>query len=312
MFDFLRNSGHSEEAKQQETLNAYLDGQLSQADRERFEDLLASSAALREELQEMSFWQQQMRTLPRRRVPRNFTLDPVLHSRPQRRPLAGAYPLLRGATALAALMLVIAVAANVFVGNFNASPTQDAASVAMSEIAIEEAPAAEAPQMQAEMAAEAVEEESIIEEPLAAEEAAPTSEAEQFILEEPLEAEAEALPAEADEAALLPQTTRDLSPALELVEETVTPPLVEDGMPASADAAAMAPAEKTTGAAPAPDAAPEQADQQISERAAVDESPQVQTTSFLESNFLALIALALGLLFIILVVLTLIARAQRW
>ncbi|MEJ2754054.1 MAG: zf-HC2 domain-containing protein, partial [Chloroflexota bacterium] len=100
MFDFIRNLGRSEEQRQQEALSAFLDGELAPDEIARVEQDLASNSNLREELAEMQLWKSQMRDLPARRVPRNFTLDPGIYGRPQRRPFAGAYPVLRTATAV--------------------------------------------------------------------------------------------------------------------------------------------------------------------------------------------------------------------
>ena len=47
MFDFVRNLGKSADEKRQERLNAYVDGALSPAARQQFEQELAQDAALR-------------------------------------------------------------------------------------------------------------------------------------------------------------------------------------------------------------------------------------------------------------------------
>jgi anti-sigma factor RsiW len=125
MFDFLRNRGRSEQEKRQEALNAYLDGELAPAERDRFEQQLALDSDLRDELADIQFWQQQMRDLPTRRMPRNFTLDPAVYGRPQRSYWESAYPALRTATALTAFLFIIALAANVYMTSFStAAPSQ--------------------------------------------------------------------------------------------------------------------------------------------------------------------------------------------
>ena len=130
MFDFLRNLGRSEEEKQQEMLSAYLDGELTPEERDRLEQQLGQDNELRDMLAQMQFWQQQMHDLPTRRVPRNFTLDPALYGRPQQRQFLGnAYPALRTATALTAFLLVIALAANVYMSSLSPdAPSQMALS----------------------------------------------------------------------------------------------------------------------------------------------------------------------------------------
>ena len=75
MFDFLRDFGKSEEEKRQEALTAYLDDVLTPAERERFEQLLASDEALRASLEEQRLIQASMRRLPRVRAPRRNARD---------------------------------------------------------------------------------------------------------------------------------------------------------------------------------------------------------------------------------------------
>jgi hypothetical protein len=114
MFDFLRNLTKSAEKKRQEALNAYLDDALSPRERRQFEQLLARDADLRLEVEERRALQMQMRQMPRRRVPRNFTLDPALYGRPQRQPLFQLYPAMRVATVLTAFFFILALGADLF------------------------------------------------------------------------------------------------------------------------------------------------------------------------------------------------------
>jgi hypothetical protein len=114
MLDYLRNLTKSKEEKRQEALNAYLDDVLAPGQRQQVESDLAHDAGQRAELDQMLLLQQQMRQLPQRRVRRNFTLDPALYGRPQREPLIQAYPALRTATVLAAFVFIFAIAANLF------------------------------------------------------------------------------------------------------------------------------------------------------------------------------------------------------
>jgi hypothetical protein len=136
MLDFLRNRGRSERELRQEVLSAYLDGELTPAERDRFEQQLAQNSDLRAELADLQFWQQQMRDLPARRVPRNFTLDPALYGPPQRQFWGSAYPAFRAATALTAFLLVIVLAANVYMSSFS---TEAVSQTAMAP-ALESAP----------------------------------------------------------------------------------------------------------------------------------------------------------------------------
>lgn len=109
MFDFIRNLTKSTEEKRLETLNAYLDGELSARERRHFEQELEQDAALRAELAQLRQVKQGIGQLPRARAPRNFTLDPAVYGRPQPQPAYELYPVLRVATALAAFFFIIAV-----------------------------------------------------------------------------------------------------------------------------------------------------------------------------------------------------------
>jgi anti-sigma factor RsiW len=85
-----------------EMLSAYLDGKLSQADSARLETRLAGEPELDSILQDLSQARSLLRRLPQRRSPRNFTLSPQRAG--VRPPLPRAYPVLRLASALAAVL----------------------------------------------------------------------------------------------------------------------------------------------------------------------------------------------------------------
>lgn len=106
MFDFLRNLTKSEEEKRQETLTAYLDNSLTPGERQAFEEQLRSDSALQASLEQQLLVKQQISQLPRMRAPRNFTLDPAAYGRPAPQPAIQLYPVLRAATALAAIMII--------------------------------------------------------------------------------------------------------------------------------------------------------------------------------------------------------------
>lgn len=145
MFDFMRERGRTAEDKQQEALNAYLDNALTPAERETFERRLAQDAGLRAELEQLRALKLQLRSMPRRRVPRSFALDPAVYGRPKSQPLLQLYPVLRGATAITAVLLIFTLALGAFGNQFGVTPTAaPAADVALFESAqVEEAPAAE-------------------------------------------------------------------------------------------------------------------------------------------------------------------------
>ena len=164
MLDYLRNLRKSAEEQQQEALNAYLDDALAPQQRQQVENELAADANLQADLAQMRALQQQMRQLPQRQVPRNFMLDPALYGRPRREPLIQAYPVLRTATVLTAFIFIFALAANVFLGSASNLASESAESVAMiaesaAESAFEEAVELEAePAMEMEAQPEGVEE----------------------------------------------------------------------------------------------------------------------------------------------------------
>ncbi len=151
MFDFLRDRGSTAVDKRREALSAYLDNALTAAERERLEGLMARDTTLRDEMERMRLLKLQMRAMPRRRVPRSFTLDPALYGRPQAQPARQLYPALRGATALAAFFLIFTLALGMFRGQFAGdgivAPAAVSQSVTTEDSAVFEA--AEAPQEQA-------------------------------------------------------------------------------------------------------------------------------------------------------------------
>lgn len=145
MFDLWRDRGSTAEEKRQAMLSAYLDNALAPAERERFEAQLARDADLRAELQQLRAIKLQMRAMPRRRVPRSFALDPAVYGRPKSQPLLQLYPVLRGATALTALLFIFTLALGAFRGEF--APAGQAVApatelVVSSEAVEEAAPAA--------------------------------------------------------------------------------------------------------------------------------------------------------------------------
>lgn len=138
MFDFLRNLTKSAEEKRQEAISAYLDGAATPAERRRFEQQLVRDPGLQVELEQQRRLQRTLRQLPRRPVPRSFTLDPARYGRPQPQPLVPLYPALRLATALTAVFLIAVVALDLFTPaaapSFSgaAEPAADTVSMAVS------------------------------------------------------------------------------------------------------------------------------------------------------------------------------------
>lgn len=187
MVDLLRNLTKSTEEKRREALNAYVDGRLSPQQQAQFEQKLGQDERLQAELRQLQTVKQNLRQLPHRRVPHNFTLDPALYGRPQREPLVQAYPALRLATALTAFFFILAIALQMYTTgamvptSFPASVAEQAVTAPVAEMTIESMVEAETEIPAAEMPAEeialeeatkttaadsAVEEEAMSEEPV--------------------------------------------------------------------------------------------------------------------------------------------------
>ncbi len=89
-------------------ISAYLDGELSARERARLEARLKTDPGLKARLKQLESGRTLMRSLPEIRAPRNFTLTPEMagvHSGPPR-----LFPVLRFASALATILLVLFVA----------------------------------------------------------------------------------------------------------------------------------------------------------------------------------------------------------
>jgi hypothetical protein len=314
MLDYLRNLTKSEEEKQQETLNAYLDDALTPEQRKQVESNLAHDEGQRAELDQMRLLQQQMRQLPQRRVRRNFTLDPALFGRPQREPLVQAYPVLRTATVLAAFVFIFALAANLFL-NGAADMMPSAEPVAMEtesqEAVIAEAAAEEVVEDSMVTAAESIEKAADV--PLITEEVAvdprfemPADEAEAALEQLEMESEA-AVPLD---SAPPPDEPRAVGPA-ENGELAVLPTIVAEGTAGAELAAELQPAPMVVATEPA---------EQLGLRSAeVTEAEEDVSASEIQAqgdrgsfwaNRMGLIVVFLGIVFVILIVLTLLARRR--
>jgi hypothetical protein len=93
-----------------ERLSAYLDGELSQAERARLESRFARDAGLSAALDELRTTRALLRRTPRRRAPRSFTLTPKMAG--LRPPQPRAVPVLRFASVVATLLLFVTFAGN--------------------------------------------------------------------------------------------------------------------------------------------------------------------------------------------------------
>lgn len=103
--------------KQLEQLNAYLDYELSEAEREQVRDLLRRSPAAENELATLRATRQVMRELPDAAAPHRFVVRPYMLEQPARRPafsifggrLSPAFGLSLGSIAAASLLVLVLV-----------------------------------------------------------------------------------------------------------------------------------------------------------------------------------------------------------
>ena len=138
-----------------ELLSAYVDGELDVVERRRADELLRDCGACVAELHELRLLRQALRALPAPLPRRSFTLDPAAV-----RPRMRLFPVLRFASLVSALLLVVILGVDIFGG---AGTPPQAASVR----APAAAPVAEpVPELAAE---------SVTEGPLAAQEDAPAA-----------------------------------------------------------------------------------------------------------------------------------------
>lgn len=101
-----------------EAISAYLDGQLNQKERNRLEERFRVNTELRTALQEMRRTRAMLRSQPRLRAPRNFTLTPEMIGQRAAvgRPAARLYPGLRLASALASFLFVLVLLGDLLIG----------------------------------------------------------------------------------------------------------------------------------------------------------------------------------------------------
>lgn len=93
--------------KEWQLLSEYLDGQLTAREQERLEQKLHSRPDMQSALEEMRRVRSALRTTPRRRVPRNFTLTHAMVAEHARKPWERWIPALGVTAALATVMLVV-------------------------------------------------------------------------------------------------------------------------------------------------------------------------------------------------------------
>lgn len=227
MFDFLRNLTKTEEEKQQERLSAYLDNALTPQERQAFEEQLRADTALQANLEQQRLVKQNVSQLPKVRSPRNFTLDPAAYGRPAPQTAFRLYPIMRGATVVAAVLLIFLFSLEFFSPLGEQAEILTGAQSVSTNVAMEEAaePAAEepAPAAPAEILSEepsetVSDEEAAVEEEVAEEEAMEEAPMEEVVEEAELAPPTEQTAGEAAAGdATLPEATEQ--PFTEIEEE---------------------------------------------------------------------------------------------
>ena len=110
MLDFLRKMGRSEHELVEESLSAYIDGELLAGEKARVEKHLEECGACSENLATLRQTVAMLRELPTVPAPMSFALRPApVWPRARVTAPAWGYGLLKGATALAALLLVLLI-----------------------------------------------------------------------------------------------------------------------------------------------------------------------------------------------------------
>jgi anti-sigma-K factor RskA len=123
-----------------EALSAYLDKQLSARERSRLEARLKENPELRQALEEMRRVRTILRSQPKMRAPRNFTLTPEMvgmRRRPARR--SRAYPVFRLASVLATLLFVLVLVGDFVTGSGSLTSRESASAPQVVAMATEQA-----------------------------------------------------------------------------------------------------------------------------------------------------------------------------
>ena len=281
MFDFMRDRGSTAKEKRLEVLGAYLDNALTAAERARLEEQLAGDADLREELERLRVFKLQLRALSRRRVPRSFALDPALYARAKARPLMQLYPVLRGATAMTAFLLVFTLALGMFQGQFAGGVTMSSSEAGTESVAEEEmgafaVVAESAPQMATAVTSE---------------------EARAMATPAP---EIESAPADLSAQDVVTEAGTDMAQT-EMPETSLDIPVATQEVAEVAEESALVPAPSGAGA------------ETFAKTPTSEQAPADVTAGGMIDSYLLPIQIALVVLFLLLLVLWLIARRQaRW
>jgi len=126
-----------------EALSAYLDNELALKERARLEARLKDDQDLRMALGELRRTRAVLRSQPRMRAPRNFTLTPEMAGiRAQSHPAGRAYPFFRLASALATIALVLVLVGDFFTAKPEAVSTTRSSAPIEAPLSPQEAQAA--------------------------------------------------------------------------------------------------------------------------------------------------------------------------
>ncbi len=131
MFNFFK----SNEEKREEQISAYIDQQMSAAERQGFETLLGQDADLREQVEAQQEVKALLSKMPKLKAPRNFVLDPAVYGGKAPAPsfFEQLYPKMRLATAAASFLFVIVLGAGLLLGGPlqapQSSPAADVAAI---------------------------------------------------------------------------------------------------------------------------------------------------------------------------------------
>ena len=132
-----------------EAISAFLDGELNSRERVRLEKRLQTDPELRQAAEDLSKMRSMLRSQPKIRAPRNFTLTPQMAGVPQRQ-ARYPYPFFRLASAVASLLFVMVLASDLLFGSSLYGVMQASQRAALPPVS-ESAPAA-APSMAAPLA----------------------------------------------------------------------------------------------------------------------------------------------------------------
>jgi hypothetical protein len=220
-----------------EAISAYLDGQLAQKERAHLEARLQSSAELRSAMEDLRTTRTLLRSQPKVRAPRNFTLTPQMvggYASRRPAPALSLFSFMRLGSAFAGLVLVMVLVADLFAGAppvpTASMPQMEAVAMATEEAFLEASPIMKTPPDAGVQSAPG-------EAPLAAPGEAPSIAASEAMTESMtmMEAPAQA-PAEAAEPAAEESAAEDAAVEAFGGEETISPEL-QGTLPAPAGAA---------------------------------------------------------------------------